>query len=737
VSPSGGLTYTPAANQNGSATITITLQDNGGGTDTSPPQSFDITVTAVNDKPVAQNKPASAATAVQANMKRVGIDASLLTGVTDADTGVSGCAPTFSVASITSDSGGTVSNVNLGAGTFDFEPTPGFTGTATVNYTVSDNGCPGTATSDAATVSLTVSGPVIWFVNPAVAGPGSGTLADPFKNLSAADAVDAANHRVFVYSGSTTTGLTLNSGEWLIGQAATGTFDTFFGITPPTGTIARPAMGGGPVTIGGTVTLATDAKVQGVAISTGASPGMVGSGGITGFTVSQSSITTTTGTALNLTNATIGSGGVTFTSISSNGAANGIVLNNTGTAGGLTVAGGTIQSSTGPGVSLTSTRNVSLTSMTISNGLDDGIRGSSVTGLGIASSTVSNNGNAVTERGIEITNLLGAASITNSTITSSAEDNLYILNDVATPLNLTVSGGTISETDATTGGDGIIVIANGSSNITASVTGVTFSNQRGDHIQISTDAVSAATVNATIDGNTMTSTNAALVLGGGITVNPSGTSTTTVIIRNQATFTGAATSAITVTSSQSSTVRATITNNVIGTAAVNGSGSSQGHGIYVSRTNSSSIFASITNNTIRQWTNFSGIDLNAGDGTGGGLHATITGNTLSNPASGLLPLHGVHLNSGTTSGNDQINCLDLRSNTLAGSGVAANGGFDVRLRQRFLTTVRLPGYAGANNDNAAVAAFVQSNNAGSPTVSASNNVAGGGGGFVNGLCTLP
>ncbi|HEY5445461.1 MAG TPA: choice-of-anchor Q domain-containing protein, partial [Pyrinomonadaceae bacterium] len=55
ISSSGTLTYTPAANQAGSANITIVLKDNGGtalgGSDTSGSQSFTITVNAVNDAP--------------------------------------------------------------------------------------------------------------------------------------------------------------------------------------------------------------------------------------------------------------------------------------------------------------------------------------------------------------------------------------------------------------------------------------------------------------------------------------------------------------------------------------------------------------------------------------------------------------------------------------------------------------------------------------------------------------
>ena len=55
VSPTGTLTYTSAPNANGTATITLRLQDNGGtangGVDTSPSVSFTITLTPVNDAP--------------------------------------------------------------------------------------------------------------------------------------------------------------------------------------------------------------------------------------------------------------------------------------------------------------------------------------------------------------------------------------------------------------------------------------------------------------------------------------------------------------------------------------------------------------------------------------------------------------------------------------------------------------------------------------------------------------
>jgi hypothetical protein len=75
-------------------------------------------------------------------------------------------------------------------------------------------------------------------------------------------------------------------------------------------------------------------------LSTGASPAFTATGGGTvSVTGSANTITTTTGTALNVANTTIGASGLTFRSISANGAPNGIVLNTTGTSGGLTVIG--------------------------------------------------------------------------------------------------------------------------------------------------------------------------------------------------------------------------------------------------------------------------------------------------------------------------------------------------------------------------------------------------------------
>ncbi|MCI0746263.1 MAG: putative Ig domain-containing protein [Verrucomicrobia subdivision 3 bacterium] len=56
VSPAGTLTFTTATNANGTATVTVRAQDNGGiangGSDTSAPQTFTITISPANDPPI-------------------------------------------------------------------------------------------------------------------------------------------------------------------------------------------------------------------------------------------------------------------------------------------------------------------------------------------------------------------------------------------------------------------------------------------------------------------------------------------------------------------------------------------------------------------------------------------------------------------------------------------------------------------------------------------------------------
>jgi VCBS repeat-containing protein len=515
---------------------------------------------------------------------------------------------------------------------------------------------------------------------------------------------------------------------------------------------------------GGTVSFTGGMTLNG----TGSRFAATGSGmtvNVTGTNTVGGTTAVTSGIAVNIT-CTIGGSGVTFQKISSTGATSGIVLSNTGS-GNFTVTGnagtcnsaanctgGAIQSSTGPGINLTSaTGAVSLSFVDVESGADDGIRGNVVgaTGSGgftLASCRIVNNGNATTERGIELTNVRGNGGISNSTVTGNAEDNLWIQNSSGTLASFNVTGSTFSNTSTSIGNDGIHLEGIGTAAMTASITGCTFNHNRGDHFQVTTDAVSSATINATFSSNTLTgdrgTTYGGSDLGGSITINPGGTANVTVTLSSN-NITGATSSAITLDSSNSSQIHATVTSNIIGTAGTVDSGSSQGDGISVFAINSSTLHAVIQNNTIKQYSNANGIDIKQTSGSAS-IHANVYGNSIANP--GTFAAQGIFVAAGASSGDSGTMCLDIGgagalANSFAGTG--AGGTTDFRVRQRMATTIRLPGYGGTNTDTAAVIAFISGRNTGSPSGAANTNVSPGGpdgspfgGGFIGGAaCTAP
>ena len=84
IAANGTLTYTPTANANGTSTFQVRVQDNGGtalgGIDTSDPQTFTITVNAVNDAPIITGQ--FAVSTVEATVRTI-VLADLI--VTDSD----------------------------------------------------------------------------------------------------------------------------------------------------------------------------------------------------------------------------------------------------------------------------------------------------------------------------------------------------------------------------------------------------------------------------------------------------------------------------------------------------------------------------------------------------------------------------------------------------------------------------------------------------------------------------
>jgi hypothetical protein len=575
---------------------------------------------------------------------------------------------------------------------------------------------------------------------------GGGTLSNASGNTVSITGNNVNDDLAFTYGGAIS-----DDGNLLVnisGQSG-GTKDF-------NGALTDGAGAGGGISLSGNIAEHLTRFDGGVNLSTGGANALVtNNAGTLAITGSTNTITTTTGTALNVTSTTIHADDLTFQSIASSGAANGIVLNGTGTAagnGGLIVtgtsttdgSGGTIANSTGVGISLTNTKDVNLSNMNVSGGGNDGIGGSGVNGLTLTNLNVTNNGNAVGERGIDMTQLSGSGGIANSTISGSAEANVRIENDTANLTAFNVTGTTIATTNFTTGDDGFLVLNTGSASMTVSVTGSTFTDNKGDHFQAASDADASGTMNITFNNNTLTTTalNDPNVIGGGITINTSGSLDITFQVNNnnlQQAFDDGININLDPGSLAGASMTGTINGNTIGTSGVAASGSESSNTITVAAKGQGVVDIDIMNNNIFEWGNQYGILLQTSEGSAD-LFAKVTGNTLHATFPNVLLINGIHLNAGATAGDNGYVELVLTGNDVTGEGNPAVPDTDIRLRQRFNTTVELPGYAGANNDTAAVNAFVAANNdpAGAtpaPSVSSAHNVGGGGGGFIGGTAT--
>ncbi len=667
-------------------------------------------------------------------------------------TGITGCidvtAP-FVCAGVTTESGDVTLNAD---GSFTYNPAPGFSGTDSFTYSVQDTD----ANLDSATVSITV-GQVVWFINNSL-GAGDGRFTSPFNSIAAytASTLDEAGDYIFIYHvASAYTGtITLLNTQQLIGHGVGLTIAPNLSIAAGT----RPTIAN--------ITLANGNTVRGLNVSTSSGTGISGAS-VGTLTINNISVTNTNGVGVSLAGGALA---VTFDKISASGGANGIVLSNTtgsfavtGTGGTCTAAdtsgcsGGTISGLTGAdnstttpggtGVVLNNANNVSLTRMYIHDASNYGIRGTSVNGFTLDNSVVSGvNGTNVAspynDSSILFDNLSGTSAITNSDISGGFFRNIHVDNTTGT-LTLTVNNDKIHNTGATQGDDGLFVEIGGG-NATLTVTNNTFTAHGGDHFNLS--LLGTPTVDLTFTGN-LWSGGHAIGLGQGLFIlGASFNGTFTYDILNNGTALNPLVGnrqggAMHVNKgSGTGTFSGTISGNFIGNAAVDGSGSSEASGIDVEAHGSGGSHTTvISNNTVRQFHN-DGILLVAGEGSAA-FNATVTGNTVTNPDSSIAPLHGMHFNIGTLPADNMLACLDVKNNSLSTAGAEGNGGVDLRMRQRQLTTVRLPGYAGAIGDNAAVQTFLTATNANTVTTILASNTTTAvtpGGGYIGGTaCPQP
>jgi hypothetical protein len=221
-----------------------------------------------------------------------------------------------------------------------------------------------------------------------------------------------------------------------------------------------------------------------------------GAGATVAVTGANNTITSTTGTALNVVSTTIGAADLTFRSISATGAASGIVLNTTGSVGGLNVTGnggsctsagtctgGAIQNTTSDGISLTSASNVVIDRMYIGNTGRHGVLGTGMTdgsGGGTPTFSITNslldspgdgdNESALFFDSLGVTNITGRLVVTGTTIQNFEDVGIHVGN-VSGTLTIDVTDVVINNNSDTNGEEGIDVAADGTANITLNVTG--------------------------------------------------------------------------------------------------------------------------------------------------------------------------------------------------------------------------------------------------------------------------
>jgi hypothetical protein len=625
-----------------------------------------------------------------------------------------------------------------------------------------------------------------------------GTAAVTLSNLSSSGSADAGLKLVNVagsfsavagsISGSAVAGVYLNGGAanvgyggsvstsagrsvWVEGRTG-GSVDLSGDITDTgTGLLVHGSTGGSVAFTGGSKVLSTGANT---AVNVGSNPGATvrfAGGGLNVTTTSGVAFTATGGgtvivtgahnkllaqggRALFVSSTTIGSGGLTFESISADGGPNGIFLSSTGATSGLLVtgdgsagSGGTIRNQTGAdgsaagvGIYLSDTRAPELHSMQLNDFSNFAIRGLNLAGFTLASSRIdggSGDNASLHEGGLSFSNLSGSAAITGSTIGGGFTDNVRLVNTAGTLDRLTLVGDTFALNATATGEDGVHLEAQSAAVLKVTVQNSVFTGSRTDQFDLSLS--NSASADLVFSGNAVRNAHPAVVSGaGGLLVTGGGTGSTASLTYQITgnTIRDALGSAVVVQKGAGTgAFSGTVANNQIGSASAANSGSAQGSGIEIAALGGGTHTVLLSGNVIRQYNNF-GISLSAGNAALGGsgtLNATVRSNDIANPGTSAFPMNGVMLNAGTNTGDAHQVCLDLGgagslANAITGSG--AFGGTDFRLRQRFLTTVKLPGYAGTSSNNAAVVTFEQGRNGGAPTGSAANTVSTGGGGFV-------
>ena len=333
--------------------------------------------------------------------------------------------------------------------------------------------------------------------------------------------------------------------------------------------------------------------------------GATGGGTIT-VQGAANTLTSGTGTALSVANTTIGASDLTFQAISAIGGANGIVLTNSGASGNLVVTGdgdgnpdgggGTISNSTNHAINVNNTLSPSLTDMTVTNA-----------------------GDADNEYGLHLVNVSGTVALDDMTFNNAADNLVYLNSTSSSTINVTGSVFSYPGVISATANSALLLEPSGAADLTASITGSTFTDIRSAATQIGANTAGASGIlSLTFSNNTI---NSAPGRAGGVVVSGQELTTTSLTITNNA-FTGAGgNGVISIDTNDTSTVTGTISDNVISNPP--------GIGIFSAVDEAATSTLTFNGNTVTnaggdgiQLVNFGG----AGSST---MNATVTANAVN------------------------------------------------------------------------------------------------------------
>jgi methionine-rich copper-binding protein CopC len=666
--------------------------------------------------------------------------------------------------------GGTVS-VNA-AGVFTYTPPVGYEGIDSFTYTITN-----AAGSDTAAVNISVSG-MLWFVDNSAAActtiaGGCGRLGRPFSSLAAFDAANGngtvsggdvidpeAGDSIFIYTGAGAYlgPLTLEASQRVVGQGATSSLASLTGLTFALDSIALPSTGGVKPTItSGTtgITLAQNDQLHGLAFSntggaavngvanvgtlvmsdlvianTSASGIVLTGGGTATLTGTANTLSTTTATALNVANTSIGGAGLTFRSIAVNGASRGIVLNTTGVAagnGGLTVtgtgaagSGGTIQNISVRGAELVNTKAVSLSNVnfvsansTTDGGgagvcddlviagcnaaiymsgvsgasftnvhlsgtmVENGITGVNVSNFVFANGSITGAGDEANESGMEFQNLSGTSAITGSDISFSETNAVDVVN---TGVNLTLSIANSTLRDSQTVSAGGAVNGNGEGGFQfrsfgAPTTNIDIANSQ--FLRLRTQGIQAiaedsSVLNIDITGNTIDS---GTDIGTGIDLNANDTGRINFNVIGNPTIHSNGGSAVNITTFLGAHGEGRVNDNTMQVDSI-------GSGLRFVAQETSQLTAEARNNTVTfgATNNSNAIDAQARFNTAR-LDLTLDANHTTVNTTSLVD---INLTAGSsTAGESNIVCANVTDNVASSTGAAKS----LRLRVSDLSNV--------------------------------------------------